>query len=157
MWAAAASVDIGSLLQDLEEDQEIKKKMEQVTGQKAESIGVHEDSALADSAADNMGDESALARVLSMVRARESKDFLRNSSHPIGSRVQSRRKPLLSREMDPELYSISKSGKVRHAVVRESRQSSKVNDNIIKAMRALSDPNHRASVRKRVNSRNIDL
>lgn len=139
MWAAAASVDISSLLQDLEEDQAIKDKLETITGQKAESIGVHEDSALAESAADNI--EAAV----------------KSGTKLLSNRAQSYRRPLLSRSMDPDMAVLSKSGKVRHSIVREKVSASKVNDNIIKAMRALQDPNHRASVRKRIKAKGVEL
>jgi hypothetical protein len=156
MWAAAASVDIGSLIQDLEEDQEIKAKIESVTGQKSESIGVHEDSGMASGARD--GEVMAsLRKELAMVSAREKGDFIRTASHPISSKTQSRRVPLLAREMDPGLYTTSKSGKVRHSVVREAVHTRKVNDTIVKAMRALQDPNHRATIRANIKARKIDL
>lgn len=144
MWAAAASVDITSLLQDLQEDQEIKEKLEEVTGQKAESIGVHEDSAMAENAfEEGPGDQMA--------------KLLRSGTRPMSNAVQRRRVPLLSRSMDPQLASISKSGNVKHSIVREGAHSKRVNDNIIKAMRALQDPNHRASVRNRLGNARIKL
>lgn len=139
MWAAAASVDITSLLKDLEEDSIIKKKLEDITGQTAESIGVHEDSALAEGAAD--GIEASV----------------KQGTKLLSQRVQSYRRPLLSREMNPEMATISKSGNVRHSIVREKVSASKVNDNIVKAMRALSDPNHRASIRKRIKAKGVEL
>jgi len=40
MWAAAAKVDINSLLQDLEQDELLKKQIAKITGVDAESIGV---------------------------------------------------------------------------------------------------------------------
>lgn len=161
MWAAAASVDIGSLLQDLEEDAEIKEKLEKLTGQTAESMGVHEDSAMAETSADNMDEEGmAMAR---MMRARRqqlmaeerSKPYLA-ATKPMSSGI-TRRRPLLSREMDPNMASVSKSGNVRHSIVNEGAQSKRMNDNIIKAMRALEDPHHRATVRGRIRSKGIDL
>lgn len=160
MWAAAASVDIGSLMQDLEEDAKIKERLEEITGQKAESMGVHEDSAMAEMAADELGGGEALAslrRNLASVKDREMNDWLRRAPKSVLNRLQSRRRPLLSREMDPRMTVTSKSGKVQHAVVREGIAAKKANDNIIKAMKALSDPNHRASVRKKIRARNIDL
>lgn len=160
MWAAAASVDIGSLMQDLEEDAKIKERLEEITGQKAESMGVHEDSAMAEMAADDLEGGEALAslrRNLASVKDREMNDWLRRAPKSVLNRLQSRRRPLLSREMDPRMTVTSKSGKVQHAVVREGVQAKKANDNIIKAMKALSDPNHRASVRKKIRARNIDL
>ena len=159
MWAAAASVDIGSLLKDLEEDQEIKNEMSKITGQAAASMGVHEDSAMAESAGDELGggELASLQAKLAEVRRRETGDNFRNASHPVSSRSQSRRVPLLAREMDPGVFTTSKSGKVKHAVIREKAHIQRNNDTIVKAMKALSDPNHRADVRKRIKARNIDL
>lgn len=143
MWAAAASVDINSLLQDLQENQEIKERMEAITGQSAESIGVHENSTMAETASRKPGD-----RML---------ELLRSGTRPLSNPVQRRRVPLLSREMDPQIASISKSGKVRHSIVRESVHTKRVNENIIKAMRALQDQNYRASVRSRTGNARIKL
>lgn len=143
MWAAAASVDINSLLQDLQENQEIKEKMEAITGQSAESIGVHEDSTLAETASLRPGDRMM--------------ELLRSGTRPLSNPAQRRRVPLLSREMEPQIASISKSGKVKHSIVREGVHSKRVNDNIIKAMRALQDQNYRASVRSRAGNSRIKL
>ena len=145
MWAAAASVDITSLLQDLQEDQEIKEKLEQVTGQRAESIGVHEDSADSQQEFGEPGPGDELA------------SLLKSGTRSLANSVQRKRVPLLSRKMDPQMAAISKSGKVRHSIVREGVHSKKVNNNIIKAMKALQDPNHRASVRKRAGKSGINL
>lgn len=145
MWAAAASVDITSLLQDLQEDQEIKEKLEQVTGQRAESIGVHEDSADSQQELGEPGPGDELA------------SLLKSGTRSLANSVQRKRVPLLSRKMDPQMAAISKSGKVKHSIVREGVHSKKVNDNIIKAMKALQDPNHRASVRKRAGKSGINL
>jgi hypothetical protein len=59
--------------------------------------------------------------------------------------------------MEPQIASISKSGKVKHSIVREGVHSKRVNDNIIKAMRALQDQNYRASVRSRTGNSRIKL
>jgi len=146
MWAAAASVDITSLMQDLEEDQKIKETIETLTGKKAESIGVHEDSDTNEF--DDVSEEpdgGALARVM------------RSGTKLLSNRVQSRRIPLLAREMNPELASMSKSGGVRHSIVRESMSAKKSNETIVKALKNLSDPHYRASVRSKVKARGLDL
>lgn len=158
MWAAAASVDIGSLLQDLQEDQKIKKNMEDITGQTAESIGVHEDSTMAETADEGMPGEmeAAMRAKMKELKAQERANPHMSASKPLSSGI-TRRIPLLAREMNPELASISKSGKVRHSVVREGVRSGQVNDTIVKAMKALQDPHHRAQVRSKIRSKGIDL
>lgn len=140
MWAAAASVDITALLQDLEEDQEIKKRISEITGQSAETMGVHEDSVAGEEAVNDL-----------------TASTLKSGTKLLSQRIQSRRVPLLSREMNPELATFSKSGKVKHSVVRESVKTSQANSNIIKAMRALSDPHHRNSVRQKIKSKGLQL
>lgn len=146
MWAAAASVDINALLQDLEEDQKIKEAIEKITGRKAESIGVHEDSEdgmdVSEQAPDNPEGVASL---------------IKSGTTLLSNRAQSRRVPLLSREMNPEIASLSKSGKVRHSVVRERVSAGKSNDMIMKAMRNLSDPHYRASVRSKIKDRGLGL
>jgi hypothetical protein len=145
MWAAAASVDITSLMQDLEEDQKIKETIESLTGKKAESIGVHEDvdeESFDDVSSDNGG---SLASII------------RSGTKVLSNHAQSRRVPLLAREMNPELVSISKSGNVKHSVVRESVSAKRSNEHIIKAMRNLQDPHYRASVRNKIKSKGPEL
>jgi hypothetical protein len=132
MWASAAGVDINMMLRDLREDQEIKEKIEEITGVPAEKQGQSDG---------KEGDE----------------DNLRFSAmHPgnMGSRPSSvsaarRRRPLLARNFDPGHASISKSGKVLHAV-NETRAAHRVNDLIMKASKALQDPNRRADMRKKI-------
>jgi len=153
MWAAAASVDISSLLQDLEEDQKIKESLERLTGQKAESIGVHEDSDMAEDAVN----EEMLDGGQETLDGDQVASLSRRGTRILSKRIQSKRKPLLSREMDPQLAHISKSGKVAHSIVREKVSTGKANDMIVKAMKNLSDPNYRASVRSKIRSRGLGL
>jgi hypothetical protein len=149
MWAAAASVDITSLLQDLEEDQIIKKKIESITGQSAETMGVHENVSTEDfeeeEAAGVQPDGSPMAAAI------------KAGTKILSQRAQSRRVPLLAREMNPELANISKSGNIRHSVIRESVSASRTNDLIVKAMKALSDPNHRETMRRKIKTKGLNL
>lgn len=138
MWASAAGVDINMMLRDLKEDQEIKEKIEAITGVKAEDQGQSE------------GHEGEEGR---------NDDMRFSAMHPgnMGSRPASvaaarRRKPLLARSFDPGHASISKSGKVLHAV-NETRAATRVNDLIMKASKALKDPNRRAEMRKQVQAK----
>lgn len=134
MWASAAGVDINMMLRDLKEDQEIKEKIEKVTGIKVERQGQSE------------GQEAD----------EDGEDMRFSAMHPgnMGSRPASvaaakRSVPLLARDFDPVSARLNKSGSGLHAV-NETKHSKRVNELIIKASRALQDPNHRASMRKKV-------
>jgi len=146
MWAAAANVDIGSLVRDLSEDRQIRESIEKVTGRKAEAQGVHEDLSLEEEFEDSgLGEQASAIR-----RARLSTQAGLRSAN---SSETSRRIPLLARDdMNTPIIRMGKGDKI-HAVVNERRAVAKVNDNIIKAMDALSDPNYREAVRKKVKAK----
>ena len=135
MWASAAGVDINMMLRDLKEDQEIKKKIEQITGVPVGKQGQSEGKEGEDGGNDDM-------RFSAMHPGNMG-------SRPGNLSIASRRKPLLARSFDPGHASISKSGKVIHAV-NETRAAQRTNDLIIKASRALRDPNHREALRRKV-------
>lgn len=142
MWAAAAGVDMNMMLRDLEEDLKIKEAISKITGMSPDDIGR------------NGGGEEGLDQGGD---GGEDMQFSARSpanmgTRPASIRATSRRKPLLSREFDPGHASMSKSGKVVHAV-NEHRASAKVNDLIMKASRALQDPNRRATLRKQVRAK----
>ena len=146
MWASAAGVDISTMLRDLEEDQEIKRKIEQVTGIKTEEQGI--DHAVNDGDFnDDGGDEGD-----DFSGGGEDMKFSAMKP-PIGSvnhKATHRKIPMLARQFQPSNYTVSKSGNGIHAIVGEHRHDKKMNDMIIKASRALKDPEHRAKVRKNV-------
>jgi hypothetical protein len=152
MWAAAANVDIGSLVRDLEEDRKIRESIEQVTGHKAEAQGVHEDLDMGD----EMGDPQLAGEAADQMQSEQSRAIARATGMDPGIRStknprQSRSIPLLSREFgDPMIGRFSKSGTTIHSVVNERAKSKQVNDNIMRAVKALSDPNYRMTVRKKV-------
>ena len=72
---------------------------------------------------------------------------------PLSVSALKRSRPLLSREFDPQDASLSKSGNKIHAVLNTKTATSKMNDLIHKASRALKDPEHRLQVRKKVQAK----
>lgn len=123
-WAAAANVDLGSALADLEQDTEIRDKISKATGIKMPAPGTATD-----------GQTSEEARVLA-----------KNLEVYPGSKPQfHKRKSLLEREFGE--FKLSKTGKVVPASVREGKMD---NERIIKAVKALQDPHRFASVKKNV-------
>lgn len=138
MWAAAAGVDMNMMMRDLEEDKKIKEAISRVTG-------VHPD----DQGRNGGGEEAVGGE-------EDGNDMRFSAMNPsnMGTRPSSapgisRRRPLLAREFDTTTAKLSKSGKVVHAV-NEHRSNKHMNDLIMKASKALQDPNHRESLRKKV-------
>lgn len=141
MWAAAANIDIGSLLSDLKEDQEIKKAIQEITG-------VDPDQAAQQNADQEEGGDDF--RMNASARNPLADLEVRSINDP----RQSRRGPaLLNREFDPGIKRMSRSGKVAHAVLNEREHINKSNDLIMKASRALDDPNNREKVRRQIIAR----
>lgn len=140
MWAAAANVDITTLLTDLKEDSETRQAIAKI--KEAHGLAAPNE----DGQGDDMGmgfggmEESSTKRFIDSLEIR-----------PGNSEALSRRRSLASREFSaPPMTQRSKSGKVVHAVYRESEKQKQINENIVKAMKSLADPNVRASVRKKV-------
>jgi hypothetical protein len=130
MWAAACGVDVSMLVRDLEEDHEIKKKIQEVTGIVPGGTGGDEESG-----------EAA---------EQDLRFAFRAGSLPFAGGKNRRTVPLLSRSFSGEQTKLSKSGDKVHAVINESRSNHRVNDIIVKASRALKDPHHRATIRASV-------
>ena len=135
MWSAAASIDIGTLLRDLEEDRVIRQSIEKITGKPFQ----HNDNP------DDMSMEAASMRPLPgstlPIRSVNSPDTARSV-------------PLLKRnfgKVNPGR--LSKSGKVLHASMSETADRKRGNEFIMKAMKNLSDPNYRESLRRKVQSK----
>lgn len=127
MWAAAANIDISTLMNDVSEDQELRKAIKAVKGPEESE--------------DNLGyEESSVKNAVDRLEIR-----------PGNSNNLSRRRAFASREFGSiPMTTRSKSGKVNHAVFNESAKQKTANENIVKAMKVLSDPHRRSEVRKRV-------
>jgi hypothetical protein len=130
MWCAAGGIEVESLLRELKQDEGDRKRLEQVSKQDLNNDG----NIGGMSGGEDNGDSGM----------REQSGFKRGF----------RRKPLLSRDFgsDGELYEHTRTGKKKH-VIGQARANARVNDNIVKATRSLSDPKHAASVRARVAGR----
>ena len=129
-WAAAANVDLGAALSDLEQDAEIRRQIAKVTGQPVAAPGTPSDGSRPSE--DDTMEEA-------MVRAKNLEVY------PASKPEFHKRKSLLDREFGE--YKLSKTGKVVTASAREGRMD---NDRIVKAVKALQDPHRFASVKKNV-------
>jgi hypothetical protein len=136
MLAAAAGLDITVLMSEMAEDVEVRKKMQALSDNIKEHSPDTED--------ESQGDGGSSMEFSALPRTLDS---------PI-----KRKMPLLAREFDTnkQIGIMSKSGKVIHAVPNERSHQQKVNNNIVKAMRALQDPHHRKSVFDKVQSVGLD-
>lgn len=137
MWAAAANIDIGSLISDLNEDKEIKEAIEKITGQNPDDIAQQNQEG---------GDmeSAAMRRMMNPLASLETRS--------IKDKLASRRGPaLLNRDFTHiPITKTSKSGKVQHAIVNERAAVKKSNELILKASQALQDPENAAKMRKRI-------
>lgn len=152
MWASSAGLDMSALLRDLAEDAQIKAEMEKMTGKRAETIGNEDKKGFDDNAfldegkSEDSGGAPHKGELGAALIAR--KKFLAGKLRPsnISTRV-----PILDRDMThldlPRNARLSKSGKNLHANVGDHRQDRIANDKIIKAIRALQDPEHAKKVR----------
>jgi hypothetical protein len=137
MWAAAANVDISQLLNDMEEDIEIKQAIAKMQ-EKDPNPNPDQDEHM-EGDEDNM-EESSMRKFVEKMEIRSGND-----------KTFSRRRPLLAREFSPvPPTQRSKSGKVVHSFVNENQKMRQIDENIVKAMQNLSDPEVRAKVRKQV-------
>lgn len=152
MWASSAGLDMSALMRDLAEDAQIKAEMEKMTGKRAETIGnedkkgFDDNAFLAEGESEEAGGAPPEGELGAALLAR--KKFLASKLRPssVSTRV-----PILARDMThldlPRNARLSKSGKNLHANVGDHRQDRIANDKIIKAIRALKDPEHAKKVR----------
>ena len=152
MWASSAGLDMSALMRDLAEDAQIKAEMEKMTGKRAETIGnedkkgFDDNAFLAEGESEKAGGAPPEGELGAALLAR--KKFLASKLRPssVSTRV-----PILARDMThldlPRNARLSKSGKNLHANVGDHRQDRIANDKIIKAIRALKDPEHAKKVR----------
>jgi hypothetical protein len=164
MWAAAAKVDINSLLQDLEQDELLKKQIESITGQPADKIGVpmvDADGNPIDGGSgaggagsnedfDDYDDEdSSDGGSDSRPGAGFGGGAEEASLRSLTSRGGIRRVPLLSRkfsEHQSEIKGQTKTGKPKY-IINQARASREMNSLIVKAAMELSrHPERKARV-----------
>jgi hypothetical protein len=153
MWASSAGLDMSALMRDLAEDSQIKAEMEKMTGKRAETIGnedkkgFDDNAFLAEDESSEAGGEAPEGELGASMIAR--KKFLASHLRPS---TASSRIPILARDMTnldlPRNARLSKSGANLHANYGDHRQDKIANDKIIKAIRALKDPEHAKKVRE---------
>lgn len=136
MWASAANIPIGAILNDLEEDQTIREQIKKYAPQ---SLNPNSDA--------EGGDDS---------------NFDRDTGYPDNAfdeaasfnRSPIKRRSLADRKFEPTpVTRKSKSGNKVHSVYNERQVQQKHNEMIAKATAALDDPNYRAQVQRRVKAR----
>ena len=158
MWASAAGLDMSALMRDLAEDSEIKSKMEKLTGKRAETIGnedkkgFDDDAFLGEGEAPTGEGSGAAGGADAQFQASINKTIA-SVTRPLSIAGGRARVPILARDMThldlPRNGKLSKSGNAVHAQYGDHRQDRIMNDKLIKALRALRDPEHAAKVRAR--------
>jgi len=150
MWAAAAHIDMDTLLRELKEDGELRKELAQYTGKDTShegdgdlsGEGEHEFDDDEDSSAGDARSETS-ASLGKIIRGLPTQSLVHG--HP------SYKQPLLAREFGDsgDNFGLTKTGKIKY--IPNSRNLNKtMNDNILKiAAKADKDPNYRAELKKR--------
>lgn len=143
MFAAAGGLNMDNLLRDMREDQEVAKKIKEITGktpdeiaQESQALGMGGDMGMMGGTGmggmddDGMGDprserlsEEAMVRHL----------------------LKRRRRPLLSREFAHEITATTRTGKPK-SVVRQTVERNRQFDSMIKAVKSVSDPHRYSTV-----------
>lgn len=160
-WAAAANVDIGSLMSDLAEDNSIRDRISKITGASmqganvpegvmnpgGEGLGGQDD----DWDTDMPAEELAVRFSPEVAAIRENyRKHVQTAAvlppTPIGNGSPvTRRKGLLDREFAE--FKITGTGKIMPASKREVARG---NDNLVKALKNLQDPHNLEQTRKRL-------
>jgi hypothetical protein len=150
MWMAAAKIDPESLVRDLEEDIQLRKRLEKYTGKDTSHEG--EDDMVGEFDDD---DDNAFSGVnprteQASLRAR-TEGF---TTQPFHHMIRNPRVPLLSRNFEsenPDSIQLSKTGKLKYVpeVVQAQRRRD-ANSTIMKiAKKADRDPHYRAQLKQR--------
>jgi hypothetical protein len=152
MWMAAAKIDPDALMRDLDEDAELRKKLEKYTGKDTSHEG--EDDFGTDEFDDDFGgsvdarEEAKQEHARLLERASAGQLTTQSASHSRGYR-----KPLLSRDFGDsgDSWTLSKTGKIKHIPsISQPRAKAEANSRIIKiAAKADRDPNYRLELAKR--------
>ena len=155
MWAAAANVDMGMLLGNLEEDASIREAIEKITGVKpTDSGGLGEGEDQGDFGGSFGEEDASTKKIVAQLRNMASRLDIRSGSTQMGSRTVGLMNRDYGNAADAYDAHLSKSGKTVHAGLNGRAKQQQQNDNIIKAMNALRDPHHRKQVRDRIAAKN---
>lgn len=146
LWMAAAHIEPESLIRDLEEDQQLRKKLEEFTGKDTSHEG-EEDHEFDDEFSDDRGTvdhsmaEANVGPVKGMLTSQSMKKI-----------VQGNKVPLLAREFgDADSFTLTKTGKIKHVPsAATAMRRNKMNDNIMKiSSKADKDPHYRETLKKK--------
>lgn len=138
MLAAAGGMNIDNLIRDLQEDEEIKAKIKQITGKDPDQMAQGEDGeGLGDAMAQfgNDGGGNGMGNTEASLMA----DVIRTVS-------KRRRRALLSRNFDSTEYQgTTRTGKPRY-IYRQNVERDRQYDNLAKAIKNMSDPHNYQTV-----------
>lgn len=148
MWMAAAKIDPEALIRDLEEDKQLRARMEEYTGKDTSHEGEDHFS--------NEFDDDSEREIDDPNEPEFAALFQRTANQPTSqSMAASRgfRKPLLSRDFGDsgDTWEWTKTGKIKHIPsASQPRVKARAHDQIMKiASKADSDPNYREELKKR--------
>jgi hypothetical protein len=155
MWAAAAGIDLESLIRDLSEDTELRKRLAEATGHsRAMSYETQDRGGWNDQGTQPNKQAIHPFRYPSQYDEDYEAAVRQRMGLPIQSFAQggSHRRNLLTRSWTEEqglLSEPNKSGSGRKHIIDQVGARKRSNDQILKAARAMEDPNHREQVRQR--------
>lgn len=130
-WAAAANIDLSASLFDLAQDKEIREQIAALTGKHPD------DQTAPPEGSDGENVESSMTL----------DDFRKHiDTYPMKSALRTPTPSLLDREFGGDF----KYNKAGHPVPASASETKMANDKIVKAAKALSDPNYYAKVRKQL-------
>jgi hypothetical protein len=120
MFAAAGGINIDNLIRDLKEDEDVKKRIKEITGKDPDQMGGDGGGPVDDG---GMSLEESVLRTV----------------------LKHRRRPLLSREFATEYHGTTPTGKKKY-IYRQNVERDRQYDIVAKALKNISDPHHYSSV-----------
>jgi hypothetical protein len=144
MWAAAAHIDIDSLLRELKEDSALRAELAKYTTKDTSHEGEEDSDEFDDREGGNARSEvSGSARIGSVIPNLPTQSLLHG--HP------SYKQPLLARDFGDsgDNFGLTKTGKIKY-MPNSANLNKKMNDTILKiASKADKDPHYRAALKQR--------
>jgi hypothetical protein len=155
-WASAAGLDIGSLLNDLDEEEELRKTLAEYD-KKIKATGFDPAANGMDTGMEggedlgNMADDNFDLSSVSPSRRHEVRQAIRQfkDSQRSLKRVGISKRSMVRSNIDTGAHTLTKTGKPKH-VHNEHTFMRKQNEVLAKASERLADPNYREQVKRRV-------
>jgi hypothetical protein len=156
MWMAAAKIDPDALLRDLDEDQELRKKLAKYTGKDTTHEGEDDAPDEFEDGDEGIGrghrggeDAEEVGSEYAALRKRADTQF---TTEPLEYR-RGYRKPLLARDFGDsgDTWTLTKTGKVKHIPsIAQATARNRANQRIMQiSSKADKDPNYREELKKR--------